>query len=121
MRWVVDADRLSPIVYVALAPCLMRMLIASMRLARTRGMQPDTYANEWFPTWFALLLPFQQLLPLWDAMVVRPPQFALFVAVCLLHSFRKAARASNHLGLESSIGRDCFLGRWGRQAHPSLA
>merc|ERR1712060_728010 len=45
------------------------------------GMQPDIYAGEWFPTWFAQLLPLDQVLLLWDAILLRPPQFPLFVGV----------------------------------------
>lgn len=46
------------------------------------GMQPDAYASNWFPTWFAQLLPSPELL--WDAMLLQPPQFQLFVGLCLV-------------------------------------
>eukprot|EP00929_Paragymnodinium_shiwhaense_P008328 TRINITY_DN11227_c0_g1_i3.p1 TRINITY_DN11227_c0_g1~~TRINITY_DN11227_c0_g1_i3.p1 ORF type:complete len:896 (-),score=128.58 TRINITY_DN11227_c0_g1_i3:75-2762(-) len=71
---------------------------------QTMGLLPEQYASTWFPTWFAQLLPLPQLLLLWDMMLLRPPQFSLFVAVCIVHFFRRAlcgleevSQASNFL------------------------
>eukprot|EP00927_Polykrikos_kofoidii_P029666 TRINITY_DN25623_c0_g2_i1.p1 TRINITY_DN25623_c0_g2~~TRINITY_DN25623_c0_g2_i1.p1 ORF type:complete len:1173 (+),score=200.15 TRINITY_DN25623_c0_g2_i1:169-3687(+) len=68
------------------------------------GMHPETYASMWFPTWFAQLFPLSQLLLLWDLMLLRPPQFPLFVGVCLMHFFRKA-----FLGFEDVATASMFL------------
>ncbi|CAE8657981.1 unnamed protein product [Polarella glacialis] len=54
------------------------------------GMQPNVYAGDWLPTWFAQLFPMSQALLLWDALLLRPPQFPVFVGVCLIHFFREA-------------------------------
>lgn len=69
------------------------------------GMEPEIFSGSWFSTWFAQLLPLQQLLMLWDAILLRLPQFPLFVGVCLIHFFRQAllgtddvSAASNTLG-----------------------
>eukprot|EP00435_Cladocopium_sp_Y103_P062538 s1283_g24.t1 len=54
------------------------------------GLQGDAYASDWFPTWFAQLLPLSQVMLLWDRLLLQPPQFQLFVAVCLVHFFRES-------------------------------
>ncbi|CAE7353948.1 TBCK [Symbiodinium natans] len=52
------------------------------------GMEPEAYASDWFSTWFSQLLPRAQAVRLWDSLLLRPPQFALFIGVCLVHFFR---------------------------------
>lgn len=54
------------------------------------GLQGDAYASDWFPTWFAQLLPLSQVMLLWDRLLLQPPQFQLFVAICLVHFFRES-------------------------------
>ena len=46
-------------------------------------MQPDAYASDWLCTWFAKLLPLPQAILLWDTLLLHPPQFQLFVGLCL--------------------------------------
>lgn len=71
------------------------------------GMPPDAYASEWFPSWFALAFPMAQLVLLWDALLLRGPQFSLFVAVCLMHSFRQALLITDEASNVSSFLASC--------------
>jgi len=71
------------------------------------GMQPDLYASDWFHTWFAALLPVHQTLLLWDTVLLRPPQFPLFLGVCLMHSFRRSLLAMDEASHVSNFLASC--------------
>lgn len=68
------------------------------------GMQPEVYTTLWFPAWFSQAFPLQQLLLLWDAILLRPPQYPLFIGVCLLHFFRRSL-----LAMDEATGASTFL------------
>lgn len=46
------------------------------------------YALSWILTLFSHALELPQLFLLWDSLLLQPPSFTLFVAVCLLHHLR---------------------------------
>ncbi|CAK0868328.1 unnamed protein product [Prorocentrum cordatum] len=71
------------------------------------GMQPDVYAVEWFPTWFAQLFPLSQTQLLWDGISKTPPQFPIFVAVCLMHLFRKSLLSMDEVSHASGFVASC--------------
>eukprot|EP00928_Gymnodinium_smaydae_P087620 TRINITY_DN71864_c0_g1_i1.p1 TRINITY_DN71864_c0_g1~~TRINITY_DN71864_c0_g1_i1.p1 ORF type:complete len:954 (+),score=213.58 TRINITY_DN71864_c0_g1_i1:214-2862(+) len=74
---------------VHLFAALLRFVDPQLELhLQSIGLQPDMYASLWFPTWFVQLFPLNQLVMLWDALMMRPPQFPLFIGVCLMHFFR---------------------------------
>ncbi|PFH38006.1 hypothetical protein BESB_003470 [Besnoitia besnoiti] len=52
------------------------------------GLGPDLYALSWLLTLFAHALDLPQLFLLWDSLLLHPPSFVLFVAVCLVHHLR---------------------------------
>ncbi|CAE7592205.1 TBCK, partial [Symbiodinium sp. CCMP2456] len=71
------------------------------------GMEPEAYASDWFSTWFAQLLPQSQAVRLWDALLLRPPQFSLFVGVCLVHFFRLSLLALEEASHVASFLASC--------------
>lgn len=46
------------------------------------------YALSWHLTLFSHVLPLQQLLLLWDTLLLQPPTFVHFLTVCVLHFLR---------------------------------
>ncbi|KAL8444250.1 hypothetical protein Emag_005607 [Eimeria magna] len=92
----------SPQESVALA-CLERMLqdfqhqffaadsasFLRQQLAASNRLHSDMYALSWHLTLFSHVLPLQQLLLLWDSLLLQPPTFVHFLTVCILHFLRE--------------------------------
>ncbi|KAL8270846.1 hypothetical protein Esti_005217 [Eimeria stiedai] len=47
------------------------------------------YALSWHLTLFSHVLPLQQLVLLWDSLLLQPPTFVHFLTVCILHFLRE--------------------------------
>ncbi|KAL8438664.1 hypothetical protein ACSSS7_000006 [Eimeria intestinalis] len=79
---------------VALA-CLERMLkdfqhqFFAADNASFLRLHSDMYALSWHLTLFSHVLPLQQLLLLWDSLLLQPPTFVHFLTVCILHFLRE--------------------------------
>ncbi|CAK9079738.1 TBC domain-containing protein kinase-like protein [Durusdinium trenchii] len=71
------------------------------------GMQPDAYASDWLCTWFAKLLPLPQAILLWDTLLLHPPQFQLFVGLCLVHFFRESLLSLNEASQIATFLSSC--------------
>lgn len=52
------------------------------------GLHSDMYALSWHLTLFSHVLPLQQLMLLWDTLLLQPPTFVHFLTVCILHFLR---------------------------------